>query len=434
MEHDLVQGVKEGLPFYRVECFIASPTYRRRLKMWVRDVQYLAQHRDLYPGIAVFFHRNHPIRCVWIQGVVTAITLKETHAWVEIDDSSGARMDVMVDEQMVRDYVLDAPPRGRKTLFDIGSYVFVTGELKQRNFAGGRYILAARVTVPTGPLKEYAAWRAIDRTKDTMLAHDWHVSHQDWTLVEQWRQQQKQHTLRQQQQLEQPPLPQREPRPGQQPGQQPEQPPGQQHQRQHQHQLHQQQNQDSRAVPLHSKTPAPPGVLAVSEVKKRIMEATLLTGDVRLEDYVKCFTLDELVNAATPPSLAEQRVAQCLAELEVEGFIHCQADGTYVQATAEQKVCSVDASVAVLEMSPAQAKTALRRFILKRAAAAPSGQVTVAGLLADACVIRLLRSILIDSANLCEKHLVHSLRRVLIEMTGACALKDVAYDTFQLVL
>ncbi|KAJ5173397.1 hypothetical protein N7492_005990 [Penicillium capsulatum] len=84
-----------GLVFYPAFCFKASPTHFAWVKMAAADVQRLQQVRG-FEGQKIYFYNNHPIRFVSIAGVIVTRSEVPRRTILEVDDSSGAMVEVVI--------------------------------------------------------------------------------------------------------------------------------------------------------------------------------------------------------------------------------------------------------------------------------------------------------------------------------------------------
>ncbi|QKX61530.1 uncharacterized protein TRUGW13939_08682 [Talaromyces rugulosus] len=89
----------EAHPFYPAFCFPASPTHFAWVKLSIADIHRLRPKdgfEDDFAGQNVYFYNNHPIQFVCLAGVVVTRDEYERRTVLNIDDSSGATIEVVI--------------------------------------------------------------------------------------------------------------------------------------------------------------------------------------------------------------------------------------------------------------------------------------------------------------------------------------------------
>ncbi|CRG91866.1 OB-fold nucleic acid binding domain protein [Talaromyces islandicus] len=82
-------------PFYPAFCFPASPTHFAWVKLSIADIHRL-RPKDGFEGQNVYFYNNHPIQFVCLAGVIVTRDEYERRTVLNIDDSSGANIEVII--------------------------------------------------------------------------------------------------------------------------------------------------------------------------------------------------------------------------------------------------------------------------------------------------------------------------------------------------
>jgi hypothetical protein len=88
-------GQNSNLTFYPAYCYKSSPTYFAWIKLTAFDVHKTLHTRQGFEGQNLYFYLNHPIRFVYLVGVVISYDDFHEKRWLLIvDDSSGATIEV----------------------------------------------------------------------------------------------------------------------------------------------------------------------------------------------------------------------------------------------------------------------------------------------------------------------------------------------------
>ncbi|OJJ47197.1 hypothetical protein ASPZODRAFT_132159 [Penicilliopsis zonata CBS 506.65] len=83
-------------PSYPAYCFKASPTHFTWVKISALDLQ------NLKRGIGVYYYLNHPIRYVYLAGLIVSRTEAPWHTILTLDDSSGETAEVVIKKQSMQ--------------------------------------------------------------------------------------------------------------------------------------------------------------------------------------------------------------------------------------------------------------------------------------------------------------------------------------------
>jgi len=126
--HSDVRGVMDRR-FYGEEFWKYSTVYHSYVPLFIKDVHSLQQ---VAPYTARFW-LNHPIRWVHIVGVIVALNPRDTDPSILLDDSSGATIEVVLDDTSKfpkEEKQYWKPPK--TSGMDVGTCVQVKGELVEK--------------------------------------------------------------------------------------------------------------------------------------------------------------------------------------------------------------------------------------------------------------------------------------------------------------
>lgn len=184
-----------ALKFYHSSCHISSPTYRQWVPLSAFDIHHKLT-RPVHSGSGrsatqPYYFLNHPIRFVCVAGVVVGVSEVFVGRWVlDLDDSSGAGLKVVVDLQWPRSEVGEQLAQDRGTskaeadkkgeaepLIDrvkklgVGDVVRINGTIE--TFRGTRQVLVETLAVLKETNEEVRFWEARRKVKIRVLMRPW---------------------------------------------------------------------------------------------------------------------------------------------------------------------------------------------------------------------------------------------------------------------
>lgn len=184
---------KKEYRLYPAFCFQASPTFNEWVKITAADVQQLRKETEfMIPR--TYFYLNHPIRYIYLVGVVVAIDdINLRYTTLTIDDGSGATLEVKITRLAPEMYnPVDSPSNTEvdnlnvfsrlgqfditvdDQIVDIGTTIKVKGTISE--FRGFKQLDLKRIWVVTTTNEEVRFWHALATFKNDVLGRKWHLS------------------------------------------------------------------------------------------------------------------------------------------------------------------------------------------------------------------------------------------------------------------
>ncbi|MCJ1471041.1 hypothetical protein MMC07_009689 [Pseudocyphellaria aurata] len=191
-----------SLTFYPAYCLKYSPTYNTWARLTSTDVHALQERAD-YEGQNIYFHLNHPIRWVRLVGVVVAFDSTPGRWFIQLDDNSGATIELTCERQTAvaatvdandsdearltcSDNVIDQRNKigvtatGRTVDFtglDVGAVVKVKGGVGV--FRGEKQVLLESLSLLCSTNEEVASWAETSAFRRDVLNVPWVLKEQD---------------------------------------------------------------------------------------------------------------------------------------------------------------------------------------------------------------------------------------------------------------
>ncbi|KAJ4360652.1 uncharacterized protein N0V89_001218 [Didymosphaeria variabile] len=178
---------------YPAWCFQASPTYNDWVRMTAADVQLLRKEPE-FTIPHTYYYLNHPIRYIYLVGVVVAIDdINLRYTTLTLDDGSGATLEVKIKRLLPEIYnPVDNPSNtevdnvnvlsglGRfdvtvdDQIVDIGKTIKVKGMISE--FRGFKQLELKRIWIVSATNEEVKFWEALATFKKDVLGRPWHLS------------------------------------------------------------------------------------------------------------------------------------------------------------------------------------------------------------------------------------------------------------------
>ncbi|KAF2449653.1 hypothetical protein P171DRAFT_405085 [Karstenula rhodostoma CBS 690.94] len=192
---------------YPAWCFQASPTYNEWVKITAADVQLLRKD----PEFKTYFYLNHPIRYIYLVGVIVAVNeINLRYTTLTLDDGSGDTLEVKIKRLLPELYnPVDSPSNtevdnldvlsglGRfditvdGQIVDIGTIIKVKGTISE--FRGFKQLELKRIWVVSTTDEEAKFWKALATFKKNVLGKPWHLGKAEGEKIkrelklEQWK-------------------------------------------------------------------------------------------------------------------------------------------------------------------------------------------------------------------------------------------------------
>ncbi|KAF1977591.1 hypothetical protein BU23DRAFT_527107 [Bimuria novae-zelandiae CBS 107.79] len=178
---------------YPAFCFQASPTFNDWVKITAADVQQLRKEPEfMIPH--TYFYLNHPIRYIYLVGVVVAIDdINLRYTTLTIDDGSGATLEVKIKRLVPELYNPVNSPSNTEVdnlnvlsrlgqfdvtvddhIVDIGTIIKVKGMISE--FRGFKQLELKRIWIVTTTNEEIKFWEALATFKKDVMGKKWHLS------------------------------------------------------------------------------------------------------------------------------------------------------------------------------------------------------------------------------------------------------------------
>ncbi|KAL5387871.1 hypothetical protein DPSP01_003269 [Paraphaeosphaeria sporulosa] len=175
---------------YPAWCFQVSPTHNEWVKITAADVQLLRKE----PGFTEYFYLNHPVRYIYLIGVVVAVNeINLRYTTLTLDDGSGDTLEVKIKRLPPELYnPVDSPSNtevdnldvlsglGRFDVtvdghtVDVGTVIKVKGTISE--FRGLKQLELKRIWVVSATDEEVKFWKALATFKKETLGKPWHLS------------------------------------------------------------------------------------------------------------------------------------------------------------------------------------------------------------------------------------------------------------------
>ncbi|KAI9714618.1 MAG: hypothetical protein M1828_001155 [Chrysothrix sp. TS-e1954] len=190
---------RKSAPLYPAHTFSLSPTYHKWVKLTALDLHALVLHLP-YTGQGIYHHLNHPIRFVYLCGIVTAIEFPHPRFVIfTLDDGSGRVVDVKVerfapgekeaDKVAGSGTIVDGMKVGRECS-EVGcglEHLFLGGEVVRtgtvikakgviETFRGMYQLLLKRASVVKSMAEEVEVWKSYADFVESTISKPWVLS------------------------------------------------------------------------------------------------------------------------------------------------------------------------------------------------------------------------------------------------------------------